>query len=68
MYIHYSIGNNSGPRSLVRIVEVTVIGGVRFRRFHCTITLAYLVYMHTSAHLIPRRAVIPNNYIIAPCS
>ena len=24
-------------------------------------TLAYLVYMHTSAYLIPRRAVIPNN-------
>ena len=35
MYIHYSIGNNSGPRTLVRIVEVTVIGRVRFRRFHC---------------------------------
>ena len=36
MYIHYSIGNNSGPWTLVRIVEVSVIGGVRFRRFHCT--------------------------------
>ena len=36
MYIYYSIGNNSGPRTLVRIVEVSVIGGVRFRRFHCT--------------------------------
>jgi len=35
MYIYYSIGNNSGPRTLVRIVEVSVIGGVRFRRFHC---------------------------------
>ena len=35
MYIHYSIGNNSGPRTLVRIVEVSVIGGVRFWRFHC---------------------------------
>ena len=35
MYIYYSIGNNLGPRTLVRIVEVSVIGGVRFRRFHC---------------------------------
>ena len=35
MYIYYSIGNNSGPWTLVRIVEVSVIGGVRFRRFHC---------------------------------
>ena len=35
MYIHYSIGNNSGPRTLVCIVEVSVIGGVHFRRFHC---------------------------------
>ena len=33
MYIY--IGNNSGPWTLVRIVEVSVIGGVRFRRFHC---------------------------------
>ena len=37
MYIHYSTGNNSGPRTLVRIVEVSVIGGVHFRRFHCTL-------------------------------
>ena len=29
MYIYYSIGNNSGPWTLVRIVEVSVIGGVR---------------------------------------
>ena len=36
MYIHYSIGNNSGPRTLVCIVEVSVIGGVHFRRFHCS--------------------------------
>ena len=35
MYIHYSTGNNSGPRTLVRIVEVYVIGGVHFQRFHC---------------------------------
>ena len=35
MYIYYSIGNNSGPQTLVRIVEVSVIGGVCFRRFHC---------------------------------
>ena len=33
--VHYSIGNNLGPRTLVHIVEVSVIGGVRFRRFHC---------------------------------
>ena len=26
---------NSGPWNLVRIVEVSVIGGVCFRRFHC---------------------------------
>ena len=37
MYIYYSIGNNSGPRTLVRTVEVSVIGGVHFRRFHCII-------------------------------
>ena len=35
MYIHYSIGNNSGRQILVRIVEVSVKGGVHFRRFHC---------------------------------
>ena len=29
------IGNNSGPRTLVRIVEASIIGGVHFRRFHC---------------------------------
>ena len=27
MYIHYSTGNNLGPRTLVRIVEVYVMGG-----------------------------------------
>ena len=26
MYIYYSIGNNSEPQTLVRIVEVSVIG------------------------------------------
>ena len=31
MYIHYSIGNNLGPRTLVRIVEVSVIGESVFR-------------------------------------
>ena len=36
MYIHYSTGNISGPQTLVRIVEVFVIGEVHFRRFHCT--------------------------------
>ena len=30
MYLHYSIGNNSGPQTLVRIVEVSVIGGSPF--------------------------------------
>ena len=35
MYIYYSIGNNSGPWTLVRIVEVSVIGRVHFRRLHC---------------------------------
>ena len=35
MYIYYSIGNNLGPQTLVRIVDVSVIGGVHFRRFHC---------------------------------
>ena len=33
MYIYYSIGNNLRPLTLVRIVEVSVIGGVCF---HCT--------------------------------
>ena len=37
MYIHYSTGNNSGPRTLVPIVEASVIGGVHFRRFHCSL-------------------------------
>ena len=40
MYIHYSTGNISGPWTLVRIVEVSVIGGVHFRRFHCKDTFA----------------------------
>ena len=35
MYIYYSIGNNLRPRTLVCIVEVSVIGEVCFRRFHC---------------------------------
>ena len=33
------IGNNSGPWILVRIVEVSVIGEVRFQRFHCRLDL-----------------------------
>ena len=37
IYYSYSIRNNSGPRTLVRIVEVSVIGGVCFRRFHCIV-------------------------------
>ena len=44
MYIHYSIGNNSGLRTLVHIVEVSVIGGVRFQRFHCI--HGYLQYVY----------------------
>ena len=40
MYIHYSTGNNSGPQTLVRIVEISVIGGVHFWRFHCISALA----------------------------
>ena len=47
MYIYYSIGNNSGPRTLVRIVEVSVIGGVRFRRFHCTCTVVSSLCMYS---------------------
>ena len=35
MYIHYSTGNNLGPWTLVCIVEVSVVGGVHFQRFHC---------------------------------
>ena len=31
MYIYYSIGNNLGPRTLVRIVEVSVIGGLNLK-------------------------------------
>ena len=46
MYIHYSIGNNSGLWTLVHIVEVSVIGGVRFRRFHC-ICIHICMYIHT---------------------
>ena len=37
MYIYYSIGNNLGLQTLVRTVEVSVIGGVCFRRFHCSL-------------------------------
>ena len=47
MYIYYSIGNNSGPRTLVRIVEVSVIGGVRFQRFHCTCTVVSSLCMYS---------------------
>ena len=35
MYIYYSTGNNSGPLTLVHIVEVSIIGRVHFQRFHC---------------------------------
>ena len=41
MYIHYSTGNISGPRTLVRIVEISVIGGVHFRRFYCNWSLCF---------------------------
>ena len=38
---------NSGPRTLVCIVEVSVIGGVHFRRFHCIyINILGAVYNH----------------------
>ena len=56
MYIYYSIGNNSGPQTLVRIVEVSVIGGVRFRRFHCIAFVSIAVCTlstHTSLHCMP---------------
>ena len=43
MYIYYSIGNNSGPQTFVCIVEVSVIGGIRFQRFHCTHNLQSVV-------------------------
>ena len=51
MYIYYSIGNNLGPQTLVHIVEVSIIGGVRFRRFHCiyiptTDSNIYLARLH----------------------
>ena len=35
MYSKRSIGNDSEPWHLIRIVEVSVIGGVRYQRFHC---------------------------------
>ena len=47
MYIHYSIGNNSGPRTLVRIVEVSIIGGVCFRRFHLLHIVNIRLYKHS---------------------
>ena len=31
----YGIGNGLGPWISVHISEVSVIGGVRYRRFHC---------------------------------
>ena len=52
--VHYSIGSNSGPRTLVRIVEVSIIGGVRFRRFHCitnTPSLTIYTQFQTWLHL-----------------
>ena len=42
MYIHYSTGDNSGPWTLVCIVEVSIIGGVHFRRFHCILQYIYI--------------------------
>ena len=44
MYIYYSI---VGTRTLVCIVEVSVIGGVHFRRFHCMCvsTLSFTWYI-----------------------
>ena len=38
----YTIGNDSGPWLLVRIMEVSVIGGVRCQSFHCIHTLLCL--------------------------
>ena len=61
MYIYYSIGNNSGPRTLVRIVEVSVIGGVRFRRFHCRSNVEnffFSLYVATSLSCIISTPVI----------
>ena len=51
MYIYYSIGNNSGPQTLVCIVEVSVIGGVRFRRFHC-IAFVSIAVCTLSTHIL----------------
>ena len=46
MYIYYSIGNNSGLQTLVRIVEVSVMERVCFQRFHCI----GLVILHVPVH------------------
>ena len=57
MYIHYSTGNNSGPWTLVRIVEVSVIGGVHFRRFHCIYACAIrqlFATHHRTQYLSPK--------------
>ena len=59
MYMYYSIGNNSGPRSLVCIVEVSVIGGVRFRRFHCIYVCMY-VCMYVCTAVVALNALVPH--------
>ena len=37
IYVRYSIGNSSGPWLAVRKGEVSVIGRVRYRMFHCNL-------------------------------
>ena len=58
MYIHYSTRNNSGPQTLVHIVEVSIIGGVHFWRFHCSNFLVwYLSFLVISRQLFNKHAI-----------
>ena len=69
--VHYSIGSNSGLRTLVCIVEVSVIGGVRFRKFHCITIyqvskLAPLMMMMASEWGCSRMAFTWSNHCLVP--
>ena len=44
LYVWYSTGNSLGPWFSVCISEVSVIGGVHYRRFHCISKITCVIY------------------------
>ena len=71
----YSIGNDSGLQLLVQIVEVSVIGGVRCWKFHCTLPLHrtnvpgrcccwYILWIHWQCRDVPPHNLGNNSLVI----